>query len=177
MSDTLSHLPKGGPRDLDKRISPPTKYNWLSIKRDYITDVTASYSSLAKKYGASIGAITVRAGREKWALLREEIQRKAELSLLDEAQNEILEVKKRHVRIAKLMQKVGLEALEHKKYIPRSSKEAREFIIEGVKMEKSAMGLDHQQKVPAIVNIVNKEREIVDKYVHVEDAQIVKNGT
>jgi hypothetical protein len=163
----------GGATHIGKRKTSSSKFNWLAIKREYITDPTASYPVLAKKYGVSIGSITAKGATEKWGLLREEIQRKAELALTDDAENEILEVKKRHVRIARLMQKVGLEALEKSKYVPRSSKEAREFIIEGVKMEKESMGLDKQQKVPAIVNIVNQEKAIVDKYANIQEAEII----
>lgn len=154
-----------GDTQAGKRRLRAKRFNWLQIKREYITDITATATSLAKKHGVSEMALRIKSAQEKWALLREEVQRKAELSLADDAEMEIREVKKRHVRISRLMQKIGLEALEKFKYLPKNSKEAREFLIEGIKLEKQSMGLDQNKNVPAIVNIVNKEKEIIGKYV------------
>lgn len=149
-----------------------TKYDWLKIKREYITNATESLESLAKKHSIPSTSLKARATKEKWALLKEEIQRKAEISIAQEAENDILEVKKRHVRIAKLMQSVGLKALEN--YKPKNSRDARDFIIEGIKIEKQALGLDQNKPVPAIVNIVSQEKEIIGKYeTMAEEGEIV----
>ncbi len=153
-----------------------SKYNWIEIKRDYLTDPTASCSSLAKKFGVALRTIEARSAREKWALLREEIMHKAEIKMVSEAENEILQVKKRHLQIARLLQKIGIEALEEHKYLPKTSKEARAFIVEGVKIEKQSFGLDQPKQLPAIVNIVNKEKEIVRRYTgEAQEGEII-NG-
>jgi hypothetical protein len=156
-----------------KKIRSP-KHNWLAIKRDFISDITSTYTSLAKKYGVQYATVATKGGREKWPLLREEIQRKAELSLVDDVQSEILEVKKRHIRIAKIMQKLGLEALEKIEYKPKNSKQALEYLVEGIKIEKQTMGLDQNKPVPAIVNIIGKEKEIIGKYETIEDIKVVE---
>jgi len=157
-----------------KRKLRSSRFNWLAIKRDYISDITASYKSLAKKYDVRPTTVISKGGKEKWPLLRDEIQRKAELALVDEAQSEILEVKKRHIRIAKIMQKLGLEALEKVEYKPKNSKQALEFLVEGIKIEKQTMGIDQNKSVPAIVNIIGREKEIIGKYETVEEGKVVE---
>lgn len=162
----------GGVTRVGERKLRSTKHNWLKIKRDYISDPTATSETLSKKHGVYKPTLVARMGKEKWSLLREEVQTKAEMSLAKEAENDILEVKKRHVRIAKLMQGIGLKALDT--YKPKSSKEAREFLIEGIKIEKQALGLDQNKPVPAIVGIITQERSILGKYEEIaEEGEIV----
>lgn len=158
-----------------KGTTHPTKVNWTNIKREYITDTTASFKGLATKYKLSEETVSEKSRKEKWPLLRQEVQRKAEIALVNDAENEILEVKKRHVRIAKILQKVGLEALEKLKYTPKTAKDALEFLIEGIKIEKQTMGLDQNKPVPAIVNIIGKEKEIIGKYETVEEVTTIES--
>lgn len=163
---------KGGITNVGKRKLRATKFNWLKIKRDYISDPTATSASISEKYKVYRPSLVKKMTEEKWSLLREEVQHKAELSLAGEAEADVLEVKKRHVRIARLMQKVGLEALEN--YKPKDSKEAREFLIEGIKIEKQAMGIDQNKNAPAIFGIMTQEKAIIGKYQDIQEGEVVK---
>src|SRR5258708_1302651 len=165
-------LVSGVPQRGTKKRGYAQKHNWLVIKREYISDPTVSVRDLAKKHIVPLPSLQKRVGEEKWTLLREEVHTRAELALTKEAESDVLEVKKRHVRIARLMQKIGIEALEKHKYLPKSSKEAREFVVEGVKMEKQAMGMDDKKPMPALIGIVQAQKEIIGQY---QEAEIVSN--
>lgn len=45
--------------------------DWLRIKSEYISDRTASYRKLAKKYGVNKDSISIRARSEGWKELRD----------------------------------------------------------------------------------------------------------
>ncbi len=159
-----------------KKPGAPVKYNWLVIKKDYVTNPQMTFPMLVKKYGVNLGTVQIKAAQEKWTLLRQQINDEAEKRLIHEDSiNEIVEIKRRHIQVGKLMQKVGLEALEKYKYIPRSSKEAREFLVEGIKVEREALGMNNpKNQSPAIVNIIGRRDPSLDKYV---EGVIVEEST
>ena len=142
-----------------------TKYPWLEIKREYITNPQLTQIALSKKYKVPEGTLNKRATREKWGAWRVEITKAAEQKMIKEAEYSIKEMKSRHLKLSKLLQKLGIEAIEKGKYIPKSAKEARQFISEGVRMEREATGVNRKDfDKPAIVNIISQERDIIGKY-------------
>ncbi len=152
------------------------KYNWIKVKMDYISDPTVGLQSLVKKYGMTIATIRKKAKEEAWAILREEIMTKAEKSLAREAGYALIKMKKRHIKIGKILQKVGLEAITKKKYVPSKPKEALGFIAEGLKIERQATGMDEKKHgSPSVINIVSQEKEIIDQYKYIE-GEVVKDG-
>ena len=48
--------------------------DWRKIQTEYITDETASYRKLAKKYGVGLTALTARAKREDWTGKRKQLK-------------------------------------------------------------------------------------------------------
>lgn len=51
--------------------------DWNEIRDEYITDETASYRGLAKKYGVGLKALSGRAKAEGWVALRKQFRDKA----------------------------------------------------------------------------------------------------
>jgi hypothetical protein len=57
--------------------------DWNEIRDEYITDETASYRGLAKKYGAGLKALSGRAKAEGWVALRKQFRDKAATKTID----------------------------------------------------------------------------------------------
>ena len=60
------------------------KVNWRKIKTDYISDLTASYRSLAEKYKISPSLVSKRASEEGWVQARKEYSEKVVQAMLNE---------------------------------------------------------------------------------------------
>lgn len=144
-----------------RRPRKAAKYNWLKAKKDFLTDSQMSLRALAKKHKIPLPSVEVKSRREGWLQLREEIMFAAEQRMLQEAEKEVAEVKQRHVKIGRLLQKRGVEAIEAGKK-PKSAREALQFTAEGVKIEREAMGIDRKQ--PQIVNIIGQQQAVIDQY-------------
>lgn len=157
---------------------PDSKHRWLEIKREYISDPTANYVELAKKYDVPYATLKTRATKDQWAKLKTEITKASEQKMLRDVEKGITEMKERHLKIGKLLQKLGLEAIEKGKYVPKSAKEARQFVAEGVRMEREASGANRSDiHKPAVVNIITQERDIINQYLEdVVEGEVVPDG-
>lgn len=60
-----------------KATARKTKVDWLVVRKEYLTDSTSSYRTLAKKYGVSLTTLERRAKSAGWAELRQELGEKA----------------------------------------------------------------------------------------------------
>lgn len=60
-----------------KPVARKTKVDWLEVRKEYLTDATSSYRSLAKKYGVSKETLQKRATGEGWTELRQDLADKA----------------------------------------------------------------------------------------------------
>lgn len=60
-----------------KATARKTKVDWLVVRKDYLTDSTSSYRTLAKKYGVALKTLQDRATREGWSELRQDLAEKA----------------------------------------------------------------------------------------------------
>lgn len=57
--------------------------DWAKIKAEYIADQSASYRSLARKYGVNLTRLAGVAKKEKWIELRERKRNKTETAVVD----------------------------------------------------------------------------------------------
>lgn len=57
--------------------------DWAKIKAEYIADQSASYRSLAKKYGVTLTTLAGVAKREKWVEKREQKRNKTDTAVVD----------------------------------------------------------------------------------------------
>jgi len=60
-----------------KAVARKTKVDWFVVRKEYLTDATSSYRTLAKKYEVSTTTLEKRAKSEGWAELRQELGEKA----------------------------------------------------------------------------------------------------
>lgn len=60
-----------------KATARKTKVDWLIVRKEYLTDSTSSYRTLAKKYGVALKTLQDRATREGWSELRQDLSEKA----------------------------------------------------------------------------------------------------
>src|SRR5258708_19442159 len=102
-------LVSGVPQRGTKKRGYAQKHNWLVIKREYISDPTVSVRDLAKKHIVPLPSLQKRVAEEKWTLLREEVQTRAELALTKEAETNLLQVKKQPVTLSPLIQKLAIQ--------------------------------------------------------------------
>lgn len=72
------------------------KYDWASIKKDYVQGIEASggviyptFEDLAKKYGCNHGYLRLKAGREKWTDQRDTYKAKIEQKIIENRTNKL----------------------------------------------------------------------------------------
>lgn len=80
-----------------KSTARKTKVDWLEVKKEYLSDSTTSYRSLAKKYGVSFTTLEKRANREGWSELRQELVEKAEEAFKEKLLKTKSEANNRHL--------------------------------------------------------------------------------
>lgn len=117
------------------------KISWSKALTDYLKDDTLSYADIAKKYGVSKQAVTKRAVKEEWQVLRTRTLLKVDQMLPEKIGESIAEVKARQVYEAKLLQKAALEALRAG-IKPENMREVVHSIVAGIKIERKVLGLD-----------------------------------
>lgn len=148
------------------------RYNWFEIKKDFLANPTVTYQELAKTYKVSPKTIIQKARTENWLMLRNEIMKRAEERVVKETEKKLSEIKLRHSTMGKMLQSEGIKAIKSGKR-PRTAKEALQFTVEGVRIEREAEGVE--QKQPNIVNIIQQQRSIIDHY-KTEEGEVVEEG-
>ena len=148
------------------------RYNWLEIKKDFLANPTITYQELAKTYKAAPKTIIQKARKEGWLMLRDEIMKRAEERAIQQTEKKLSEIKVRHATVGKMLQSEGVKAIKSGKR-PRTAKEALQFTTEGVRIEREAEGVE--QKQPNIVNIIQQQHSIVDRY-KIEEGEVVEEG-
>lgn len=95
--------------------------DWLTIRQEYLSDATTSYTTLAKKYGLSATAVQKRGTAEGWAKLRENYAEKA----FENFQKKLLSVKE-SAQDRHLLQFQNLQALVNKRVMAISQEQVQD---------------------------------------------------
>lgn len=114
------------------------KIDWLAAREYYLSDATASYTDVSKKFGVSLKAVKDRGAKEGWLELRQNLSEKA----YENFQKKLLRTKEaaqdRH-----LLQFQNLQALINKRVIAISSdkvQDAQELRRLASALKDSVMG-------------------------------------
>ena len=99
---------------------------------------------------------------EGWAKQRQVLYMKVDQRAQDIQVEKLAELRSRHALIGKFLQTEGIRAIKKGKVHVKTAKDALEYAVEGVRMEREAAGLDKQ--APQIVNIVAQQQGVIDKY-------------
>ncbi len=142
------------------------KISWSKALIDYISDETASYASIAAKYGVSVQAVKKRASKEKWQNLRTNTIQKVDQKLPEKLGEEIAQVNAKHAKIGRMLTKKGIKAIKEHKLAPKKFDEAKESIKDGIRIEREALNIhDKQQSSVAIqINFVGVSQEEMNKW-------------
>ena len=136
-----------------------SKINWALALQDYVMDETMSYAKIAEKHGVSTTAVEERGAEENWPQIREDTLAKVRQNLPEKIGENLLEISKQHNQLAKLLIQQALKAIEEKnkdgtqKIKPRSFRDVREAIVDGVKIQRQTLGMDEKEKQN--INIMN----------------------
>src|SRR3989344_5262373 len=90
------------------------KISWSQALADYLKDETASYASIADKYGVSKRSVTKRAVQEGWQDLKQKTSLEVTQRLPEIVGESIAEVNTKHAKIGKLLQGLALKAMRPK---------------------------------------------------------------
>ena len=154
VSDTP--IPKFGRKKNDK------KNDWESVKRDYLMNPTKTLEQVGAAYGIPKTTIYNRSFQEGWAKQKDILYVKVDQRAKDMQVERLAALATRQALMGRFLQKTGIEAIKNKKVHIKSAKDALEFTVAGVRMEREAEGLDKQ--TPQIVNIVAHQQGVIDKY-------------
>lgn len=128
--------------------------NWQRIKTEYITNPDTTLAILAKKNKVSTDTIGRRCTREKWVDLRKEHQSRLQSDLpklTAQLKQQIIETTdNKHLQYSQKLQDLGIKAIKQNKWYPKSFKEAKETILDGVALERKILNIDTPEQVTAI---------------------------
>ena len=120
---------------------------------------TRSYQRVADQYGVAKHTITRIAMEHDWLgrlkLIEDEARRAADKKLA-EARAEAYE---RHIKLSKLIQSKALQGLQAHAF--DSARDSAKAIVEGVKLERVAMGESTEQHTVSVQQITRREVEML----------------
>lgn len=126
------------------------KYNWLSLKNQFITGDWVTISDFLRDKGIKDNSRN-RLHTKNWILERkeyqEEIYRKAREELIEKKVN----VRIRQAEKARKMQEKGEESLNTLE--PTTIEEARRLIVSGLREERAALGISEIEKGSSSSNL------------------------
>ncbi len=159
------------PAELPKKLKPLPKMEavvaievkdpWLEAKKEYLADPEAKVLTIARKNKISVRTLSHRIKEEGWEAQRKNLYARADAKMQNMMENSMAEIKGRHALIGKMLQKVGVKTIKSMK-VNLQAKDALNYLVEGVRIEREAHGLGKEQ--PKIVNIINQQQAIIDKY-------------
>lgn len=116
------------------------KIHWGEAKTKYISDETVSYRDIAREFGVNLTTVARKAKIENWTKLRTQLQTDSKQKAIERVGNTIADVNARHVEVALLLQKKGIETIKNKK--PRNFDQALRSVDKGIDIERKALGID-----------------------------------
>lgn len=149
-------IPKLGRKKDDK------KNDWAAVKQDYLMNQTKTLEEVGVTYGIPKSTINNRSFQEGWAKQKDILYVKVDQRAKDMQVERLAALATRQALMGRFLQKTGIEAIKNKKVHIKNAKDALEFAVAGVRMEREAEGLDKQ--TPQIVNIVAQQQGVIDKY-------------
>lgn len=137
-------------------------YDWLKIKSYYISREDISYADLTTKFGVSETAIKEhqKTLSENWPEIRKIVAAKVSQRLPEKLGENIADVTARHAKIGRAMQQKGLEALQSVSIEPKETFMVKEYLKDGVKIEREALNIEKQSPIIGIkIEFANEEIE------------------
>ena len=144
------------------RKTNENKNNWLAVKQEYLANPTKTLTDIGATFGIPRSTMAKKSYLEGWAKQRDILYMEVDKRAKDMQVEKLAALVTRHALMGKLLQKTGIEAIKSKKVRIKNAKDALEYTIEGIRIEREAEGLDKQ--APQIVNIVAQQQGVIDKY-------------
>lgn len=119
------------------------KINWIQLKHDYVFDSNESVSDFLKQQGFKLNGYTSRktfGWSDERKTFQDRLDKEIASKTIDKVSDTESEIRARQVRLAKKLQTKALEALE--KFSPTSAEEARRMLVDGLKEEREATGIN-----------------------------------
>lgn len=118
--------------------------DWQAVYSYYISNEKINYPDCASYFNISIDSVKKKGAEENWTSKKQQVL-KAALSITE--QRTISEIAKRneeHAKMGRAIQGVALEALATSNFKPKSFDDIRKGLETGIKIERSALGMDHR---------------------------------
>ena len=162
MSTTKKSTTKAKTTTPKKAVARKTKVDWLVVRKDYLSDATSSYASLAKKYGVALKTLQDRATREGWSELRQDLSEKAFSDFTQKLLDTKSEAQSRH-----LQHWQNLQALANKSIIDIaernyfSDKHGNLVLINGKPIPKPINTFELEKLAKALKIAIDGERVVL----------------
>lgn len=118
--------------------------DWQAVYTYYISNEKISYADCASHFNISIDSVKKKGSEKNWTSKKQEIL-KAALNLTEHRTiNEIAERNTEHAKMGRAIQGVALEALATSEYKPKSFDDIRKGLETGIKIERTALGMDQR---------------------------------
>jgi hypothetical protein len=134
--------------------------------------VARSYQAIAKRYGATKGAVVAFAKREHWQERLAEIEAKVRKAGDERAAESLEEVRSRHLKAARAIQAKAIQALQTMSL--SSAMEAVRALDLGVRTERLLIGEPSERTAVSIEELIKSEMR--DLLVVAEDGESEAGG-
>lgn len=131
-----------------------SKINWSRALHDYASDESMSYAKIAEKYGVSVDAVKAKGEEEGWVEIRAETKQKLLQKIPEKVADKLAAINDVHLNLGRLLQSKGVTAIEMEGIKPKTARDAREYILDGIAIERKALGIDRPE-TQTQVNIQN----------------------
>lgn len=135
---------KGGGSGARSAEGRPPKYDWSSIRREYLRgDDKVTLEALSHKSGyPALGSLKNRAAAENWSELRQELRDQVMTGLAAADRDMKREVKERHLKIGNAMISMGVRGLSHLDPKQLDPIDVARFISAGTQLERKTLGME-----------------------------------
>lgn len=132
---------------------------FYEAKREFLVTPNSTLEEVARKHGVDIVLIAEIAKRENWV--------SQQTNYLDQKFDKMLAEKKQQTeqeneKIGTFMIQMALRSLKKQRRLVLSFKEAKEYLVEGVRIRNQAVGLEKGQS--KVVNIINQQQAVIERY-------------
>lgn len=143
-----------------------SKFDWKAAKSRYISSESVTYLDLSEKFGMSVAAIKAYQKRhgENWPRLRRQAIQNVSNRLPEVMGETLAQIQARHVKVGKLLQEKGLEAIQTGKAEIRLARDARDFLVDGIAIERRTLGMDAMNKSQGVnVNVTMSITDLAER--------------
>ena len=103
--------------------------DWIKAEQEYLNVKNATLADISRKYGCSYVRVKQVAKKYQWIIKKEKMWLNAEKEAIEESEGSVKDLIKRHARMARYLQAIGIKELQVRIKEGELSRENMEFLL------------------------------------------------